>query len=101
MNIMDVKLDKMQIISLQNICKKGWEGYSKPPDSLDVMVENGLLTREDGPFCDVVYRPTLPGVVILTCSNNEKRKQVSPLPQKIIFQPYQYKYYERLHNSSQ
>ena len=98
---MNIELSKMQLIHLRNICKKGWGGYSKPSDDLEEMVKNGLLTKSARPFGDVVYRPTLPGVVILTCSNNEKRKQVSPLPQKIIFQPYQYKYYERLHNSSQ
>lgn len=58
---MDVKLSKMQLIYLGNICKKGWGGYSKPSDSLDEMVENGLLTRGDGPFGDVVYRPTTEG----------------------------------------
>ncbi|MEG1693464.1 MAG: hypothetical protein RR312_08750 [Bacteroidales bacterium] len=58
---MNIKLDKMQIISLQHICKKGWGGYSKPSESLDTMVENGLLTREVGPFEDVVYRPTSAG----------------------------------------
>lgn len=48
----------MQIVHLEHICKKGWGGYSKPNDELDEMVNNGLLTREKGPFGDVVYRPT-------------------------------------------
>lgn len=51
----------MQLIHLGNICKKGWGGYSKPSDELDEMVKNGLLTKEDGPFDDVVYRPTNKG----------------------------------------
>lgn len=58
---MKVELSKMQLIHLRNICKKGWGGYSKPSDELDEMVENGLLTKEDGPFEDVVYRPTNKG----------------------------------------
>lgn len=53
-----IKLSKMQIIHLGNICKKGWGGYSKACDELDEMVKNGLLTKSDGPFGDVVYRPT-------------------------------------------
>lgn len=55
---MDIKLNKMQIIHLANICKKGWGDYSKPSDDLEDMVKHGLLTREEGPFGDVVYRPT-------------------------------------------
>lgn len=58
MNQMDIKLSKMQLIHLVNICKKGWGGYSKPSTELDEMVENGLLTKSAGPFDDVVYRPT-------------------------------------------
>lgn len=58
---MDIKLSKMQIIYLRDICKKGWGGFSKPFDDLDEMVENGLLTKEAGPFGDVVYRPTNKG----------------------------------------
>ena len=58
---MKVELSKMQLIHLRNICKKGWGGYSKPSNELDEMVENGLLTKEDGPFDDVVYRPTNKG----------------------------------------
>lgn len=60
-NIMDIKLSKIQIIHLGNICKKGWGGYSKPSDDLEEMVKNGLLTKETGPFDDVVYRPTNKG----------------------------------------
>lgn len=48
----------MQIIHLGNICKKGWGGYSEPVEELEEMVENGLLTKEAGPFGDVIYRPT-------------------------------------------
>lgn len=55
---MDIKLSKMQIIYLGNICKKGWGGFSEPSVELDEMVENGLLTKEAGPFGDVVYRST-------------------------------------------
>lgn len=55
---MSIKLSKMQIIHLGNICKKGWGGYSKPSNDLEEMVKHGLLTREEGPFGDVVYRPT-------------------------------------------
>lgn len=51
----------MQIIHLENICKKGWGGYSEPSDDLEEMVKNGLLTREAGPFGDIVYRPTWKG----------------------------------------
>lgn len=58
---MKLELSKMQLIHLKNICKKGWGGYSKPSDELDEMVRNGLLTKEDGPFDDVVYRPTNKG----------------------------------------
>ena len=58
---MNIKLDKIQINSLQHICKKGWGGYSQPSYSLDEMVAAGLLTREPGPFGDVVYRPTTAG----------------------------------------
>lgn len=61
MNQMDIKLSKMQLIHLGNICKKGWGGYSKPSAELDEMVENGLLTKEAGPFGDVIYRPTNKG----------------------------------------
>ncbi|UWH91867.1 MAG: Protein of unknown function (DUF3116) [Bacteriophage sp.] len=58
MNQMDIKLSKMQLIDLKNICKKGWGGYDKPYEELDEMVKNGLLTKSTGPFGDVVYRPT-------------------------------------------
>ncbi len=58
---MGIKLSKMQIIYLENICKKGWGGYSEPSDDLEEMVKNGLLTREAGPFGDIVYRPTWKG----------------------------------------
>ena len=58
---MDVKLSKMQIIYLGNICKKGRGGYSKPSDDIEEMVKHGLLTKEDGPLGDVVYRPTNKG----------------------------------------
>ncbi len=58
---MDIKLSKMQLIHLGNICKKGWGGYSKPSDDLEEMVKNGLLTKSPGPFGDVVYRPTAEG----------------------------------------
>lgn len=61
MNQMDIKLSKMQLIDLKNICKKGWGGYDKPYEELDEMVENGLLTKSAGPFGDVVYRPTAAG----------------------------------------
>lgn len=61
MNQMDIKLSKMQLIHLGNICKKGWGGYSKPSDDLEEMVKNGLLTKSPGPFGDVVYRPTAEG----------------------------------------
>lgn len=61
MNQMDIKLSKMQLIDLKNICKKGWGGYSKPSDDLEEMVKNGLLTKSAGPFGDVVYRPTAEG----------------------------------------
>lgn len=55
---MDIKLSKMQLIHLRNICKKGWDGYSTSSAELDEMVESGLLTKSAGPFGDVVYRPT-------------------------------------------
>lgn len=55
---MDIKLSKMQLIHLRNICKKGWGGYSTSSAELDEMVESGLLTKSAGPFGDVVYRPT-------------------------------------------
>lgn len=55
---MDIKLSKMQLIELEHICKKGWGGYRDSSTELDEMVENGLLTKSDGPFGDVVYRPT-------------------------------------------
>lgn len=58
MNQMDIKLSKMQLIYLGNICKKGWGGYSTSSTELDEMVESGLLTKSAGPFGDVVYRPT-------------------------------------------
>lgn len=58
---MDIKLSTMQLIQLENICKKRWGGYSKPSAELDEMVENGLLTKSAGPFGDVVYRPTNKG----------------------------------------
>ena len=58
---MEIKLTKIQIIHLEHICKKGWGGYSEPNAFLDEMVVNGLLTREPGPFGDVVYRPTKKG----------------------------------------
>lgn len=58
---MDIRLSKMQIIYLGNICKKGWGGFDEPYAELDEMVENGLLTKEAGPFRDVVYRPTAKG----------------------------------------
>ncbi|MEG1007777.1 MAG: hypothetical protein RSO15_16105 [Bacteroides sp.] len=58
---MKLELSKMQLINLRNICKKGWGGYSKPSDELDEMVKNGLLTKKDGPFDDVVYHPTNKG----------------------------------------
>ena len=61
MNQMDIKLSKMQIIYLGNICKKGWGGFGEPCAELDEMVENGLLTKSAGPFGDVVYRPTAVG----------------------------------------
>ena len=61
MNQMDIKLSKIQLIHLGNICKKGWGGYSKPSDDLEGMVKNGLLTKSAGPFGDVVYRPTAEG----------------------------------------
>jgi hypothetical protein len=61
MNQMDIKLSKMQLIHLGNICKKGWGGYSKPSDDLEEMVKNGLLTKSAGLFGDVVYRPTAEG----------------------------------------
>ena len=58
---MGIKLSKMQIIHLENICKKGWGGYSEPSGDLEEMVKNGLLTREAGPFGDIVYRPIWKG----------------------------------------
>lgn len=58
---MKVELNKMQLIHLENICKKGWGGYSKPSDELDEMVKNGLLTKGAGPLSDVVYHPTNKG----------------------------------------
>ena len=61
MNQMDIKLSKIQLIHLGNICKKGWGGYSKHSDDLEEMVKNGLLTKSAGPFGDVVYRPTAEG----------------------------------------
>ena len=61
MNQMDIKLSKMQLIHLGNICKKGWGGFSNPSDDLDEMVKYGLLTKSAGPFGDVVYRPTAEG----------------------------------------
>lgn len=70
MNQMDIKLSKMQLIHLGNICKKGWGGYSKPSDDLEEIVKNGLLTKSAGPFGDVVYRPTAEGVDTLTQYKN-------------------------------
>lgn len=58
---MDIKLTKMQLIYLGNILKKGSSGYSKPSDDLEEMVKNGLLTKSDSPFGDVVYHPTTEG----------------------------------------
>ncbi len=72
---MDIELSKIQLIHLENICKKGWGGYSKPSDELDEMVENGLLTKEDGPFDDVVYRPTASGRVVLTYFDKKRSKR--------------------------
>ena len=57
----DIKLSKKQLFTLKYICKKGWGGYDKPYDDLDEMVKNELLTISDGPFDDVVYRPTEEG----------------------------------------
>lgn len=72
---MDIELSKMQLIHLENICKKGWGGYSKPSDELDEMVENGLLTKSAGLFGDVVYRPTSSGRVVLTYFDKEMSKR--------------------------
>lgn len=55
------------MINLKHICKKGWGGYSKPSDELEEMVMNGLLTKEAGPFGDVVYRPTNKGYEFANC----------------------------------
>lgn len=73
MNQMDIKLSKMQLIHLGNICKKGWGGYSKPSDDLEEMVKNGLLTKSAGPFGDVVYRPTDAGRSYINDFNNEQK----------------------------
>ena len=55
-----MKLNKNQLILLQNICKKdGMAG--RPSGELDEMVRNGLLTKQTGPFGDVVYYPTIYG----------------------------------------
>lgn len=75
MNQVDIELSKIQLIHLEYICKKGWGGYSKPSDELDEMVENGLLTKEDGPFDDVVYRPTAYGRVVLTYFDKKRSKR--------------------------
>lgn len=72
---MDIELSKMQLIHLENICKKEWGGYSKSSDELDEMVENGFLSKESGPFGDVVYRPTAFGRVILTYFKEEGGKR--------------------------
>lgn len=72
---MDIELSKMQLIHLENICKKGWGGYSKPSDELDEMVENGFLSKEAGLFGDVVYRPTASGRVVLTYFDKERSKR--------------------------
>lgn len=61
----------MQIIYLGNICKKGWGGFGEPYAELDEMVENGLLTKEAGPFRDVVYRPTTEGRRYINSISNE------------------------------
>lgn len=66
MNQMNIKLSKMQLIHLGNICKKGWGGYSEDYDDLEEMVKNGLLTKSAGPFGDVVYRPTDAGRSYIT-----------------------------------
>lgn len=58
---MKEKLSKMQLVHLEHICRKGWGGYREPDTQLDKMVSDGLLTREPGPFGDVVYRPTAKG----------------------------------------
>lgn len=61
---MEVELSKMQLILLENICKKGWGGFSKPCSELDEMVKNGLLIKTTGPFGDVVYHPTTMGKAV-------------------------------------
>lgn len=66
----DVKFSKMQLISLKNICKKGWGGYDKSYEDLDEMVNNGLLTKSEGPFGDVVYRPTEDGYEYINSLTN-------------------------------
>lgn len=66
MNQMNIKLSKMQLIHLGNICKKGWGGYSEAYDDLEEMVKNGLLTKSAGPFGDVVYRSTDAGRSYIT-----------------------------------
>ena len=57
----DMKLRKMQIIYLKYICNKGWGGFSKGNNELIGLENYGLLKSEDGPFNDVVYRPTEKG----------------------------------------
>lgn len=44
---MYVRLSKMQIIHLENICKKGWGGYSEPSDDLEEMVKKRFIDKVD------------------------------------------------------
>lgn len=37
----------MQIIHLENICKKGWGGYSEPSDDLEEMVKKRFIDKVD------------------------------------------------------
>lgn len=63
-----MKLNKKQLILLGNICKKdGMTGSSS--GELDEMVKNSLLTKQTGPFGDVVYHPTIYGKAIYRENN--------------------------------
>lgn len=66
---MEIELNKMQLIHLGNICKKGWGAYSKPSSELDEMVKNSLLIKVIGTLGDVVYYPTTYGEAIYRQNN--------------------------------
>ena len=62
-----MKLNKKQPILLGNISKK--DGMTGSSSGEDEMVRNGLLTKQTGPFGDVVYHPTIYGKAIYRENN--------------------------------